>query len=67
MAQGRWTQKVRVESMSSDKKYTLAMDAKGDLGCSCPAWKFQKGPRCACKHIRKAQDEGLRKLDWIKC
>ena len=34
--------------------YTVAVDAEGNYGCTCPAWKFQKGaqgPRRDCKHI----------------
>jgi predicted nucleic acid-binding Zn finger protein len=53
----KWIQKWQVQG-STGKAYTIAVDAAGGYGCSCPAWIFQKaGQKSDCKHIRdhKAQ------------
>ena len=52
MAKSRWIEKWYVDSDSGPgKKYTVARDAAGEFGCSCPRWKFQRGGRVDCKHI----------------
>ena len=52
----KWVQRWKVESSSSSRMYTVAVDAEGNYGCTCPAWKFQKGAqkeRKDCKHISR--------------
>jgi len=45
----RWVKRWQVPSESDpDKTYTVAVDANGNYGCSCPVWKFR---RLQCKHI----------------
>ena len=48
-----WVQRWDVVG-STGNHYTVAKSDKGEFGCSCPAWKFQ---RKECKHIQsiKAQ------------
>lgn len=38
---------------SNNEKYTVSIDADGNYGCSCPAWKFKKQE---CKHIIKIKE-----------
>lgn len=33
------------------KEYTVSVDENGDLSCTCPAWRFKKGDKRACKHV----------------
>jgi hypothetical protein len=48
----RWVRKWEVESESSEKIYVVAQNDMGEYGCSCPAWKFQRGENNKpCKHI----------------
>jgi|SRR5579871_5737401 len=43
---------------TSGKPYIVSKRASGDWGCSCPAWKFQKGGnRKDCSHILQKQME----------
>jgi hypothetical protein len=47
-----WVQRITVSSASDpDKTYVVARKSDGAMGCSCPAWKFQRGTRGDCKHI----------------
>lgn len=51
----RWVVRLAVASESEPGlTYTVAIDAAGDWGCSCPAWIYDPA-RPACKHIRAAQ------------
>jgi hypothetical protein len=60
MSDPRWIEKWFVIG-TSGKKYTVARDAAGKFGCTCPAWKFQKGSnRRDCSHIL------LKKFELIK-
>jgi hypothetical protein len=47
-----WVQRITISSQSDpDTKYVVARKKDGTMGCSCPAWKFQRGTRGDCKHI----------------
>jgi hypothetical protein len=48
----RWVQKWEIQGSRGDI-YTVARDADGNFGCSCPVWKFK---REECKHIRQVKD-----------
>lgn len=48
----KWIKKWKVNSSSSDRIYTVAIDKNGNYGCSCPAWKFR---RQECKHIKSVK------------
>ncbi len=50
MGQDKWVRRWEVESSNSMHTYTVAVDAMGNWGCSCPVWKFK---RLECKHIQK--------------
>lgn len=39
--------------------YTVAVDRKGDFGCSCPVWKFR---RQECKHITEVKQDYFRNI-----
>lgn len=48
----RWVRRFSVASLTDPKKaYVVAVDAAGQVGCSCPAWTHDPKRR-ACKHIR---------------
>lgn len=50
----RWVSRQVVASSSQPgRRYTLARDAAGAWGCSCPAWVYDPLRR-PCKHIRLA-------------
>lgn len=50
----KWKIRWKVPSESDpDKTYTVAQDAEGEYGCSCPVWKFR---RQECKHIQAVKD-----------
>lgn len=50
----KWKVRWKVPSESDpDKVYTVARDAEGQYGCSCPVWKFR---RRECKHIQAVKD-----------
>lgn len=50
----KWKTRWKVPSESDpDKEYTVAQDAEGEYGCSCPVWKFK---RRECKHIQAVKD-----------
>lgn len=52
----RWVKRWQVPSESDpDKTYTVAVDANGNYGCSCPVWKFR---RIECHHIRRVKTGG---------
>lgn len=59
---------MQVASMSNpDIKYTVDVT---NGRCSCPAWKFQKGQRVPCKHLRKlgfvaVQREPVREIQAV--
>lgn len=47
-----WTTRWDVPSTDGKRVYVVARKDNGMYGCSCPAWKFQKGtPRKPCKHV----------------
>lgn len=61
----KWIEKWEVYSDSlnnfsagSIKKYIVSKDAEDNFGCSCAAWKFQRGTKGDCKHIIQKK-EGL--------
>jgi hypothetical protein len=47
-----WLKRWDVPSSDWKRTYKVAIDDKGNYGCSCPAWKYQ---RKQCKHIRRIQ------------
>lgn len=47
----KWVKRWDVEG-STGNSYTVAMDAEGNYGCSCPAWVFRRGE---CKHIQQVK------------
>jgi len=55
---GKWIERWSIGSDTRDAEYIVAVDAGGNYGCSCPAWKFQrkrmlaKNPAWTCKHIQ---------------
>jgi len=51
----RWVKRWQVPSSDGSKTYTVAVDANGNYGCSCPAWKFR---RIECHHIRRVKTGG---------
>ncbi|MFW6012268.1 MAG: SWIM zinc finger family protein [bacterium] len=52
----RWVRRLRVASETEPGVvYTVAVDAAGRWGCSCPAWIYDPA-RPACKHIRAARE-----------
>jgi len=50
----RWIRRWAVPSTTDDTTYTVAVDAAGNFGCSCPGWIYTV-PRTDCKHIRQLQ------------
>ena len=51
----KWVQRWEVASHSNpNRTYTVAIDAEGNWGCSCPAWTRHM-PRKDCKHIRQVK------------
>ncbi len=59
-----------ITSNSSGRVYQLWLGKDENLYCSCPAWKFSKGPKeeKTCKHIKQAVREewptGLSDFLW---
>ncbi len=52
----RWVQRFSVPSLTDpERAYVVAIDATGELGCSCPAWTHDP-ERKACKHIRRFRE-----------
>jgi hypothetical protein len=52
----KWISRWYVGSDSNpDKTYTVAVDAAGNFGCSCPAWTPSKQRRQDCKHIKRVK------------
>lgn len=50
-ARDRWVKRWTVSSSTDPQiSYTVAVDAAGNLGCSCPAWVHDKERR-PCKHL----------------
>ncbi|MBT9164812.1 MAG: hypothetical protein DDT23_00819 [candidate division WS2 bacterium] len=47
-----WIRRWKVKSGSGDSEYTVSMKENGDFACSCPKWKFKKGEREDCHHIK---------------
>lgn len=50
---GPWMQRYSVPRSHGDGTWTVAKDAKGAWGCSCPRWRFK---REQCKHIQAVID-----------
>jgi hypothetical protein len=48
MKKDKWVKRWKVNSDNGNGEYTVAVDLKGNYGCSCPVWKFR---RQECKHI----------------
>jgi hypothetical protein len=46
-----WMKRWSIEG-SKDDVYTVAIDANGQYGCSCPHWKFRRGE---CRHIMEVK------------
>jgi len=59
MAKNKWIQKWYIDG-SKGKTWTVAMDADGNYGCSCPVWRFK---RIQCHHI-EAVKNGASKLKF---
>lgn len=53
---GRWKERWSVDSDDMEKEYTVARDAAGCFGCSCPRYKFK---REQCKHIQTV-------IEWLE-
>jgi hypothetical protein len=54
----KWVQRWYESSDSNPEKvYTVAIDAEGNWGCSCPAWTRNRGrlKNGECKHIRRCR------------
>jgi hypothetical protein len=45
-----WIRKWSVPA-SAGGSWTVSLKHDGTYGCSCPAWKFAKGPKPDCRHI----------------
>jgi hypothetical protein len=59
-----WTRLASFRSQSNPlKKYTVALNDNGTLGCDCPAWKFQKGTKKSCKHLSALLDGSVHGSD----
>jgi uncharacterized Zn finger protein len=63
-----WVQRITISSTSDpDKQYIVARKSDGTMGCSCPAWKFQRTTRGDCKHIKalllNVPEWGLKKAE----
>ena len=51
-ARDRWVRRWTVASTTDPERcYTVAVDAAGAMGCSCPAWVHDP-ERKPCKHLR---------------
>lgn len=57
-----WIKRWKVRG-SGGNSYVVAVDAKGNYGCSCTAWKFR---RQECKHILQVKANGGRECAEIK-
>lgn len=55
----RWVLNSRTEP---DKKYIVSQDAQQRFGCSCPRWKFQRGERRDCHHIKAVKQNYFRNI-----
>lgn len=49
---GQWSSRWQVKSMTRGSVYVVGLHRDGHYACSCPAWKFQKGERKDCKHVK---------------
>jgi hypothetical protein len=58
----RWVKKWEIQGSKGDI-YTVAQDADGNFGCSCPVWKFK---REECKHIKQVKDMLLNESELSK-
>jgi hypothetical protein len=54
MRNDKWIRRWVVPASKADKFWTVAVDADGNYGCSCPVWKFR---RIECKHIREIKGD----------
>jgi hypothetical protein len=43
-----WVKRWEVQGSRKDSSWTVAINEKGEYGCSCPVWKYK---RIECKHI----------------
>ena len=50
-----WIAKWSVPGSKPGVNWTVAVDNKGEFGCSCPVWKFK---RKECKHIIRIKTQG---------
>ena len=59
----KWVRKIKVPASTEGQFWTVAQDAEGNWGCSCPVWKFS---RKKCKHILFAQlGGGKQRPDYV--
>ena len=64
MPKGKWIYRWQHVSKSG-KVYTVAITKHGEMGCSCPAWRFAKAPKPDCKHIayiKRTKKEQIRDI-----
>lgn len=54
----KWIERWEVPSHSNPSRvYTVAIDAEGNWGCSCPAWTRNRHKWGDCKHIKEVRAE----------
>lgn len=51
----RWVKRWEVPKSTGGGYWVVAVDRKGNYGCSCPVWKFR---RQECKHIFSVMQNG---------
>jgi hypothetical protein len=51
----RWLKRWKIPKSSGDGFWTVAIDKKGNYGCSCPVWIFH---RKECHHILAVKNNG---------
>jgi hypothetical protein len=53
MRRDKWLKRWQVPSSSDNGVWTVAVDADGNYGCSCPVWRFR---RQECHHIKMVKE-----------
>jgi len=53
MRRDKWVKRWQVPSSSDSGVWTVAVDADGNYGCSCPVWRFR---RQECHHIKMVKE-----------
>jgi len=51
----QWAAQWKVNSFRTDKIYTVSVAKTGRWACDCPAHRFARAPKPACKHILKVR------------